>query len=126
MLDLIQIQDIASGITLFEYQGPSALIDEGHALIFSGFLSAIECIAGELRIGILTQISTDTHHCVIHRVGKILVVVIFDSKENEVYWKRKVEKIAQAFADRYTAEGYSPNNTDRFAGFSEDLKKLIK
>jgi hypothetical protein len=54
------------------------------------------------------------------------VVIIFDSKENVSRWQQKVKKIAQVFADQYITEGYSPNNTDKFAGFGEDLKKLIK
>ena len=56
MLDLILIQDKASGIKLFEFQGPHALIDSEDALIFSGFLSAIQCITTELNMGDLSDL----------------------------------------------------------------------
>ncbi|HMF31688.1 MAG TPA: hypothetical protein VKK79_09750 [Candidatus Lokiarchaeia archaeon] len=126
MLDLILILDAASGIALFEHQGAHVLIDGDHADIFSGFLSAVQSVTVELKIGALTQLSTDTHHCIIHREGPIMALAIVDSQENVAYWQFKTKLIGEQFARRFVTANYSANNLDVFSPFEEQLVKIVK
>jgi hypothetical protein len=125
MLDLIFIQDKMSGIKLFEFQGAHTLIDSEHALIFSGFLSAIQCISSELKIGELTQISTDSHHCIIHCEGAILVIIIIDISENALPWKHKASIIGREFNHQYLKELSSISDISAFKPFNSTLSSIL-
>ena len=126
MLDLILIQDKASGIKLFEFQGPHALIDSEHALIFSGFLSAIQCITTELNMGDLSQISTDSHHCLIHNQGVVHVIVIVDSSDNMIAWRHKASIIGRKFVNQCIKDNFCSSDMSTYTPFTATLKEILE
>lgn len=121
MLDLLLIQECASGITLFEYKHEKSVIDEDHAFIFSGFLSAINHITNELTIGIPTLLSTTSHHCLMHRVKCIDIIAIIDLQDDLPIWQEKIAVIGREFHARYFHNNEDMNNLRQYYPFREYL-----
>jgi len=79
----------------------------------------------ELKIGTLTQLSTDTHHCIIHREGPIMVLAIVDGQENVACWQSKTKLIGEQFTRCFVNGKYCANNSAAFYPFQDILGKII-
>lgn len=125
MLDFLLIQDAESGINLFEYSGPRALIDDEHSHIFSGFLAAIQKITVELHIGDLTQIATKDHHCLFHQHAPVNVVALVDEGDDVLAWRARIQRVASAFVGQFRQE-YRVYDRACFRAFQPTLAALVE
>jgi len=125
MLDLMLIQDDETGITYFEYKPTHARINNKHAPIFSGFLSAIQNVSKEMEMGKLTQISTETHHCLINAKPELSVILIVDVEDDIKYWRRKMRKTAQEFLKEFPNAKRLVSHSSRYLKFFENLQTFI-
>ena len=124
LLDYILIQDSKSGINLLEVQGQKSLISGKHSVIFSGFLSAIQKIAQELKVGRIAQISIDDHLCLFYHEDPINMVIMIDAGDSIDLWKEKSQTICTEFLNAF-GKAFLPSNTYRFQSFVPILTKIV-
>ena len=127
MLDIIIINHISTGVSLIEYRNLDSSMKKEHSNIFSGFLSAIQSISLELRIGQLSIISTEGdngHHCLICREGPISVILLIDLNDSISYWKDIGHKIGMTFLEQF-GDKLEPTIVSHFTKFYQTLDQLI-
>ena len=123
MLDLLLIQDNCSGINLFEYRSKKSTIGIDHDLVFSAFLSAIQKLTEEVKLGNLQQISTSDHHCLFVQKECISVILIIDILDEPAIWFEKAAEIALNFIERF-GQQYDVCNYGSFRCFQNSLQQL--
>jgi hypothetical protein len=123
MLDLLLIQDNCSGLNLFEYRSRNTTIGIDHEIVFSGFLSAIQKLTEEVKLGNLKQISTSDHHCLFLQKECISVVLIIDVLDEASIWFEKASEIAHSFIERFGLQ-YDACNYGFFRCFQTHLQLL--
>lgn len=126
MLDIILIQHINSATNLLEYRQKHTKLDKRHSDIFGGFLSAIQSLSTEMRIGNISLIATsgeNGHNCLIVRKDPINVILLVDQDDPIHMWRDLGEKIAEDFINRY---GNPLNHLEvsHFNEFKEYLRDL--
>jgi Tol biopolymer transport system component len=126
MLDLLMIQEEETGLTYFEHEGKHTKLNNTHASIFSGFLSAVRQVTQEMYMGRLTQISTEFHHCVIEKGKESVSIIIFDAEDNVEFWKEFAKVVTANFEEEYPDAKKNISNTYKFQNFKKKYKKLYK
>ena len=124
MLDFVLIQNTYSGIEIFKYRGPNTEIETDHAFVLSGFLSAIQALTRELKLGNITQISTDSHHCIFFTESSITTIVIVDLKDCPKLWMKEAIGISKDFLECYQND-LCINNLTHFKPFKKKLLKKL-
>ncbi len=131
MIDLILIQDRASGLGLFKYKGSAVYIDSNHEELFQGFLSAFQGIMQELNLGNLTQISTEEHHFIINyelpieNKHAINVIMMFDCEDCVETLRNKAKEIECEFRNMFGNDIFV-TDTSRYAMFRDRLKLVLE
>lgn len=124
MLDFILIQHSGSGLTLFEFKGEHTVLDPNHSSVLSGFLSAIQGISKELNLGNITQISTDTHHCIFYTELNVTIVIIVDREDCPNFWYNKAKEILNQFLVKFSDSLYI-NDLSYFRHFKKILMEFV-
>jgi hypothetical protein len=131
MIDLILIQDRKSGLGLFKYKGSAVYIDPNHEELFQGFLSAFQGIMQELKLGNLTQISTEEHHFIINYENPmknghaINVIMMFDCEDCVDTLRSKSKEIGCEFRNMF-GNGILETETNRYDIFRVPLERILE
>ncbi|TFG18879.1 MAG: hypothetical protein EU530_07845 [Promethearchaeota archaeon] len=131
MIDLILIQDRASGLGLFKYKGSAVYIDPNHEELFQGFLSAFQGIMQELKLGNLIQISTEEHHFIINyelpmeNKHAINVIMMFDCEDCVDTLRKKAKEIECEFRNMF-GNGTLEIDTSRYDMFRGRLELVLE
>ncbi len=131
MIDLILIQDRASGLGLFKYKGSAVYINPNHEELFQGFLSAFQGIMKELNLGNLTQISTEEHHFIINyelpmeNKHAINVIMMFDCEDCVDTLRNKAKEIECEFRKMF-GNGILVTDTGKYDIFRGRLELILE
>ncbi|MBD3228272.1 MAG: hypothetical protein GF329_08780 [Candidatus Lokiarchaeota archaeon] len=93
--------------------------------LFSGFLTAVQNFAENLKIGRLTNFITNDKIIVLTSTENVVVSLIIDLKDNEEEWMGKAYTIAEKFEEKYDLENWT-GDISLFRGFTEDLDEILE
>ncbi|MHA1268911.1 MAG: hypothetical protein ACTSPY_03920 [Candidatus Helarchaeota archaeon] len=120
MLYSVIIINKISGVCLFSEKE----LDFDSAL-FSGFLTAVQNFAENLKIGSLTSFITNDKIIVISSGEYAIVSLIVDLEDNADEWFNHAYTIVTKFEEIYDLEKFS-GDVGQFKSFSEELKKILR
>ncbi len=124
MLKYILIQDLKSGITLFEVRGKDSLISDEHIITFGGIVSALPKFVQVSKIGGIDQISTIDRYCLFYKEDPINLAIIIDKDDSIDEWKEKIRVICVEFLNMF-GKTFDPSETYRFQAFAPILRAII-
>ncbi|MHA1751515.1 MAG: hypothetical protein ACTSYZ_04020 [Candidatus Helarchaeota archaeon] len=93
--------------------------------LFSGFLTAVQNFAENLKIGRLTSFVTNDKVVVISSSEQVIASLIVDLEDNIDDWFSKAYIICEEFEKKYNLEEWS-GEIGNFEEFSEILKEIFK
>jgi hypothetical protein len=120
MLHSVILINKASGVCLFN---KNYTLDFDSQL-FSGFLTAVQSFAEDLKIGRLTNFVTNDKTIILSASEHVGASLILDLEDNIEDWFDKAYKIMEKFEEKYNLSNFG-GNVSAFQDFDEDLSKIL-
>lgn len=112
-----------SGVCLF---GKNYTLDFD-SVLFSGFLTAVQSFAEDLKIGRLTNFITNDKVILISTSEDVVASLIIDLEDSVDDWLDKAYEIAERFQEMYNEElSAFSGNISTFEEFSEEVSKILE
>ncbi|MDD1778533.1 MAG: hypothetical protein LUQ65_10230 [Candidatus Helarchaeota archaeon] len=120
MLHSVILINKASGVCLFN---KNYTVDFDSQL-FSGFLTAVQNFAEDLKIGRLTNFVTNDKTIILSASEHVGASLIIDLEDNIDDWFDKAYKIMEKFEEKYNLSNFA-GNVSAFQDFDNDLSKIL-